>query len=255
MDGSGNASRSRRRRVSVLMTIVGIVQAVAVGLVCLVPILMPAQLPGHPDPLLTVLIYDPPPPPPLPLPKGSPLQPEPLQPEPQKPVVENPARPDLVAPIEAVTPVEAAPVEPEPGVREQDQFGSPTGSDLGSVLGMEDGVDEGVLGGTPGGVQGGVIGGTGTGPVFDYDAAPRIIRQTRPEYPHDAFVQKLEGTVVFEILIDASGHVVRARLVQSIPSLDSAARKAVLQWLFEPAVKDGRRVATVASAPVHFRIF
>ena len=140
-------------------------------------------------------------------------------------------------------------------MREEDQFGSPTGSDFGSALGMEGGVDEGVPGGTPGGVRGGVIGGTGTGPVFDYDAAPRIIRQTRPEYPHDAFVTKLEGTVVFEIVIDASGHVVRARLLQSIPSLDSAARRAVLQWLFQPAVKHGRPVATIAHAPVQFRIF
>jgi protein TonB len=245
--------RTSRRRVSVLMTIVGIAQAVAVGLICLIPILTPSPLPSHPDALLTVLIYDPPPPPPLPLPKGSALQPERAQPV--EPVVENPKELQFVAPVEVVTPDEPAPLVPEPGVREQDQFGSPTGSDKGRAVGMEGGVDEGVPGGTLGGVPGGVIGGTGTGPVLDYDAGPRIIRQTKPEYPHEAFVTKLEGTVVFEILIDESGHVVRARVVQSIPSLDGAARKAVMQWLFEPAVKGGRRVATIANAPVHFRIF
>ncbi len=237
------------------MTIVGIAQAAALGLICLVPILTPAPLPSHPDALLSVLIYDPPPPPPLALPKGSPLQPELAQPQPPQPVVEEPVELRFVAPVEVVTPDEPAPIVPEQGVREQDQSGSPTGSDLGSALGMEGGVDEGAVGGTPGGVPGGVIGGTGNGPVFGVDSLPRIIRQPRPKYPHDAFVKKLEGTVVFEILIDASGHVVRARLLQSIPSLDSAARDAVLQWLFEPAVKDGRRVATIASAPVHFRIF
>jgi hypothetical protein len=29
----------------------------------------------------------------------------------------------------------------------------------------------------------------------------------------------------------------------------------VRSWLFEPALKDGRPVATLAMAPVHFRIF
>jgi periplasmic protein TonB len=97
--------------------------------------------------------------------------------------------------------------------------------------------------------------GTGTATFADYDAPPRIVRQTRPRYPPDAFIQKLQGTVVLEIVIDASGHVSRTRVVQSIPLLDAAAREAADQWLFRPALKRGRPVAAIALAPVHFALY
>ena len=58
-----------------------------------------------------------------------------------------------------------------------------------------------------------------------------------------------------EILIDPSGRVVNARVVRSIPLLDAAALQTVYQWVFSPAMKDGRPVATRAMAPVTFRIF
>jgi outer membrane biosynthesis protein TonB len=48
---------------------------------------------------------------------------------------------------------------------------------------------------------------------------------------------------------------VQARVVKSIPLLDAAARQTVLQWVFAPAIKNGRPVSTIASAPVTFRIF
>ena len=107
---------------------------------------------------------------------------------------------------------------------------------------MEEGVEGGVVGGVPGGVLGGVIGGTGDGPVMDYDQPPRPIKITRPQYPQEAFVKKIEGTVVVEILIDSHGRVVRARVIQSVPLLDAAALQTVYQWVFAPAVKHGRPV-------------
>ena len=106
-----------------------------------------------------------------------------------------------------------------------------------------------------GGVLGGVVGGTGDGPVLDYDQAPRPIKITRPQYPQEAFVKKIEGVVELEILIDATGRVVHSRVVKSIPQLDQAAIQCVLQWVFSPAIKKGRPVATRAHAPVTFRIF
>ncbi len=135
--------------------------------------------------------------------------------------------------------------------------GSPNGSESGVPEGMEEGVEGGVVGGVPGGVVGGVIGGTGTGPVplRDVDRPPRLLRQVRPIYPHDAFVKKIEGTVVIEIVIDERGQVVRTRVVRSVPLLDAAAVDAVRQWIFAPAEKRGRPVATIAVTPVSFRIF
>jgi protein TonB len=120
---------------------------------------------------------------------------------------------------------------------------------------MEGGVEGGVVGGVPGGVLGGVIGGAGNGPVSDFDRPPRPLRQTKPRYPQDAFVKKVEGTVLVEFVIDAEGRVAAARVRQSVPLLDAAALEAVREWIFTPAFKHGVPVASAALAPVVFRIY
>ena len=62
-----------------------------------------------------------------------------------------------------------------------------------------------------------------------------------------------EGEV--EILIDSTGRVAKARVVRSIPMLDASALQTVYQWRFSPAIKNGHPVATIAHAPVMFRIY
>jgi protein TonB len=248
---SGPRPRTRRQRIGGQLSIVG--HVVIILLVIFLPIFWPEEMPEQGD--RRVVFFDPPPPPPPPLPKGSPLQPQQAKPETPKPVsTETKPKPEFTAPIQTPQPQEAR-LEPESGVRPEDQFGSATGSDFGDPLGMEEGVEGGIVGGVPGGVLGGVLGGTGTGPVMDYDAPPRPIKQTRPQYPQEAFVKKIEGTVLVEILIDSQGRVVRARVIQSVPLLDAAALQTVYQWVFQPAVKHGRPVATIAHIPVTFRIY
>ena len=87
-----------------------------------------------------------------------------------------------------------------------------------------------------------------------YDEPPRMIKNARPKYPLDAFNKSIEGTVELEILIDARGRVAHARVVKSIPLLDRAALQCVSRWQFAPARKDGDPVATLAFAPITFRI-
>jgi TonB family protein len=94
-----------------------------------------------------------------------------------------------------------------------------------------------------------------TPPLDEHARAPRPIRITRPEYPAAAFKKRVEGTVVIEILIDTQGRVAKRRVIQSVPGLDEAALKCISQWRFEPALKDGKPVATIAHAPIHFRIY
>jgi protein TonB len=243
--------RTRRQRTGDRISLAA--HVLIVVLVIFVPIFMPEELPDQGD--RRVVFFDPPPPPPPPLPRGSPLQQQQAKPETPKPVTETKPKPEFTAPIETPQPQETAQIQPDAGVRPEDQFGSATGSDFGDPLGMEEGVEGGVVGGVPGGVLGGVLGGTGTGPVLDYDTAPRPIKITRPQYPQEAFVKKIEGTVVVEILIDSQGRVVRARVIQSVPLLDAAALQTVYQWVFQPAVKHGRPVPTIAHAPVAFRIY
>ncbi len=225
--------------------------AAFISALILVPILWPQENPEAPN-YLVRLIYNPPPPPPPPLPKGSEFVKQTLKrAEPTTPDT-TVKMPDFVAPIEHPKEQE---LKPEQKLPEDQQEGSASGSDFGVLEGMEDGVEGGVVGGVPGGVLGGVIGGTGDGPVMDYDQPPRPIKITKPPYPQEAFIKKVEGTVVVEILIDSTGRVVRARVVQSIPALDAAAIATVREWLFSPALKHGRPVNTIATAPVTFRIF
>ena len=249
---SGPQVRMRWRRVGAPISFA--VHLVALVLIVLVPIFVPGAMPDQKDYIRALLLYDPPPPPPPPPLRGSSLRPEPLRPEPPKPIVEEPAKPEFTAPIEVPQPRDAQ-LEPEQGARLEDQAGSEAGSEFGDPLGMEGGVLGGPVGGVPGGVLGGTLGGTGTGPVTDYDSPPRALKQTKPQYPQEAFIKKIEGTVVVEFLIDSSGRVVRARVIQSVPLLDAAALQTVYQWLFQPAVKHGRPVASIARAPVHFRIY
>jgi protein TonB len=222
--------------------------AAAIAALILVPILWPGPLPEHTD-YIRALIYNPPPPPPPPLPKGSALI---EKAEPAKPVTPDPKpeKPDFKVDVP-----KEVPLKPEARTPDTEQAGSPTGSDAGMAEGMEVGVEGGVVGGVPGGVIGGVIGGTGDGPVLDYDQPPRPIKITKPQYPQEAFVKKIEGTVTVEILIDVGGNVARARVVQSIPALDQAALQTVYQWRFSPAIKNGHPVSTIAHAPVMFRIY
>ena len=221
------------------MAATGVVQALGLALLCRAAALL-SPLPEQRG-LLGVLVYDPPPAAAVALPRGS--TPRPVE------------KTRTKEPIQAAEPEERKETELEKDVRAEEPFGSETGSDRGSHLGMDGGVENGVPGGLPDGMPGGVSDGTGTSPVFDYDAPPRLVRQTRPRYPQEAFVKKVEGTVVVEILIDASGQVSRTRVIESIPLLDEAARDTVSGWLFQPAVKRGHPVPSIAHAPVRFRIY
>jgi periplasmic protein TonB len=244
------ASNRHERRGGLIMPASLAVHAVAAALLILVPVLWPSGLPEEQDRIIG-LIYNPPPPPPPPLPKGAALV---EKPQPAKPVTPEtkPEKPEFTAKIDVP---QETPLKPEARDPDTEQAGSLNGSDLGVPEGMEEGVEGGVVGGTPGGVLGGVIGGTGDGPVLDYDQPPRAIKLTKPVYPQEAFVKKIEGVVEVEFLIDSTGRVVTVRIIHSVPQLDAAAIQTVRQWVFSPAMKGGRPVATVARAPVTFRIY
>lgn len=222
---------------------------VLVVLVVVVPLLRPDEMPPPVD-YIRALIYNPPPPPPPPLPKGASTKPEDKAPE---KTGAKPPDPDVL--VEPRVPDDPKPIEPEIGIDPLKQFGVTNGSELGSVDGLADGTEGGTVGGTYGGKLGGVIGGTGDSPVMDWDQAPRVLKQTRPIYPQEAFIKKIEGVVTLEIVIGIDGKVGRARVLRSIPQLDAAAIQCVRQWIFSPAIKAGRPVATVAQAPVSFRIY
>ena len=223
---------------------------VALALLILVPILWPDSPPVAPD-SVGILVFNPPAAAAAPLPKGSSLVEKKAEPQKTTPDPEA-KKPELTLPTEK--PVEQE-LQPEQLTPESEQAGSETGSDIGIAEGMEGGVDGGVAGGVVGGVVGGCVGCTGDGPILDYDEAPKVVRQTKPQYPQEAFVKKIEGSVMVEFVIDAQGQVGPVKILKSIPMLDAAAIACIKQWIFTPAKKGGRPVSTIAQAPVAFRIF
>lgn len=88
-------------------------------------------------------------------------------------------------------------------------------------------------------------------------AAPRFRRPPRPpEYPPRAIELDLTGTVIVRALLDPEGDPRETRVHRSSgsPMLDGAALAAVRNWAFEPASRDGQRIAAWVEVPVHFRL-
>jgi TonB family protein len=75
-----------------------------------------------------------------------------------------------------------------------------------------------------------------------------------PRYPADASAAGIRGSVVAEIVVDPSGNVTDAKVVQSIPLLDEAALQAVRNWHYAPTVVNGEPVPVRIIVTVNFSL-
>ncbi len=81
--------------------------------------------------------------------------------------------------------------------------------------------------------------------------APKVVHQVMPEYSGQGF--RLDGTVVLRIVIDSKGSVKKAEVVRGIAhDVDDCAIKAVREWRFQPAAKDGKPVAVSMDIEIRF---
>jgi periplasmic protein TonB len=122
-------------------------------------------------------------------------------------------------------------------------IGSGSGGGVGSGRGAGFGPGEG------GGFGGGVfrVGGGVTAPV--------VLYKTDPEYSEEARKAKYMGTVVLELIVDATGKPRDLKVTRSLGlGLDEKAIEAVEKWKFRPGQKDGHPVATHATIEVNFRL-
>ena len=88
----------------------------------------------------------------------------------------------------------------------------------------------------------------------NYDAPPKAIRMTKPNYPTEALRAGVQGNVVVEMLVSEAGEPDQIKVIDSIPVLDAAALDCVREWRFEPARKGGQPVAAVVHGQVSFRL-
>ncbi len=93
-------------------------------------------------------------------------------------------------------------------------------------------------------------------PRLSMDAEP-VVGNPLPKYPSDVLEAGIEGDVIARLQIDSSGRVNDVVIVshqgQQDPRLDQAAISALLQWQFQPALREGEPVASVVQVPVEFR--
>jgi TonB family protein len=85
--------------------------------------------------------------------------------------------------------------------------------------------------------------------------APLLVRKVEPVYPEEARLARVSGKVIVEIVIDRTGHVTDAVVLESLPfGLSEAALDAVKQWVFEPATQNGSPVNVIFNLTVNFKL-
>ncbi len=137
------------------------------------------------------------------------------------------------------------------------------------------GVPGGVPGGIPGGQQGGVLGGILSGLPQSNPAAlpipprpaprapvrvgglvkpPRPLSTPQPIYPTLARQARIQGEVIIDAVIDASGNVVEMQVLSGPPLLVPAALEALARWKYEPTLLNGEPIAVRMHVTVSFRL-
>lgn len=86
------------------------------------------------------------------------------------------------------------------------------------------------------------------------DTAARALTRSAVEFPRRARARDIEGYVVISLLIDKSGRVSTARVIESEPAgvFDEKALQAIRSWLFEPARYKGEAVDSWANQTIRF---
>ena len=77
----------------------------------------------------------------------------------------------------------------------------------------------------------------------DVTQHPKLLRQVPANYPHEAFLAKLSGSVFLRGVVHLDGRVHDILVVHSLAgSVDRAAQEAFAQWRFQPATRRGEPV-------------
>jgi TonB family protein len=85
-------------------------------------------------------------------------------------------------------------------------------------------------------------------------SAPAATRKVDPAYPLQLMRENVGGTVILYAVIHADGSVGNVRILRSVDDrLDQYASRAISQWHFNPATKDGAPVDVEATFQIPFK--
>jgi len=213
-----------------------LLEAIAIVILLLLPLLITAELPGHQ--LNAFLVAPPPPPPP---------------PPPAPPQVQHVQRVSEIVNGELRTPNK---IPKKIQMVKEDEAPPPSTGVVGGVVG-------GVPGGQAGGVLGGIISSTAPPPkvaapqklrVSSGVAEGNLIRRVEPTYPQMARAAHIQGTVVLQATISKTGTIENLHAVSGHPILQQAALEAVRQWKYKPYLLSGEPVEVETTINVEFRM-
>ena len=230
-----SSNRHAGSRTAMTLPVSIAIHAAVIGVIVGASIWFVEDVPEPPIPVTFYAAAPPPPPPPPAAPKAAPKAPEVQK---QVPVQHA----EMVQPTIIPDKIPVAPSAPEPAANS--------------------GVEGGVEGGVPGGVLGGVVGGTGGAGggeeplrVGGEVKAPVLQSRVEPTYPEAARKARMEGVVILEAIITASGSVEEVKVLKSVnPLLDASAVRAVQGWKYKPATLNGRAVRVYLTVTVTFNL-
>ena len=85
---------------------------------------------------------------------------------------------------------------------------------------------------------------------------PRATYQPEAEYDNKDRKAKTQGTVVLSVIVTKEGGTADIKVAKSLtPGLDQQAIKAVLQWRFDPVLKDGKPCPVRVAVEVNFHLY
>jgi TonB family protein len=85
---------------------------------------------------------------------------------------------------------------------------------------------------------------------------PRLIYSPAPESAEGSGSTKCSGTVTLQLVVSTEGKAENIKVLKGLgPQLDQKAIDALQQWKFEPAMKDGQRVAVEIAVEVDFHLY
>jgi len=88
------------------------------------------------------------------------------------------------------------------------------------------------------------------------DAHPRLLSSVNPEYTPEARAAKFSGKCIVGLTVDATGKPIDVKVVKPLGmGLDENAVKAVSQYRFSPAMRDGVAVPADLKIEVEFRYY
>ncbi|MGH9556537.1 MAG: energy transducer TonB [Terriglobales bacterium] len=85
-------------------------------------------------------------------------------------------------------------------------------------------------------------------------AQRNIVVQPQPKYPRKAIEKRLEGLVVFKVVISKDGTLKEVEVKSGEPILAEAAEKAVRKWRYKPYFLNGEPVEVETQVTIKFNL-